>query len=800
MFHSGKCTILPLALFVVALCHLCAEQPNNQKGTALAPSPPPGTLTIRTGAAYRGEPWTWIFLTWDKIPGASAYDVYRGTKPGEYSERPVASGVKATNYRDDGQEGVTYYYRITPAGRGIAGYSNEANATPKNPLFRDTRAYPPLRVKWTIDPRLKQVTCVFPHPVLLQRAVLATDTGLLITEDAGRNWSKLPEASLEKTGSVRDIVFHPMAIDTFYVASQTRGILITNDNGKTFTQLAAKSTGLPSDTVVSLAVYSGDPTHRTLLAVHGETAPGLSRSRDGGKTWDIVNKEYCFRRVICSDRPSSHFLLIGSIPKEPDIQKLFSCNTAGEFVTEVMPDILPTGLAHSPVPQNTFYLSTTDNGLYRIDTTEFLPASIPLPFNGASGWASVNVTWGASADMINLFLYDPSKQGMVVSHDNLVTSYTASNGLPTGPFIKEGAAICPNANGTVFYTPVNGSLAMGRVQVDVPAVTLKPAAFELPDRNEMENDWKKVGGQFDKFSNAAGNTVDAAKALVLEAGDPGEMYHRCQLTVTARLPAGAAAPATVTADLSRFGGSHDTPLFDDGKHSDGTAGDGLYGMRFALLPSLRRPPQYEWRVSFPGRIPLGVTATYPDGRHEGAVGVLAVGTHIHDIDMWYSDGWPFAVHAEGQVSTQVMKPPAGTHKASRALQVDIRKGNWAIHIKTPYWFHDITSHPAMEIAMWLDTGEPPKEINVQFCDRPEFSEPTMTGSTEMLPGAVPGSDNRRVVVPIARLVEESPQFQTTHLDEIILSGSAEAPATLVIDGLRFLATDAENTPSSSPAK
>jgi len=57
-----------------------------------------------------------------------------------------------------------------------------------------------------------------------------------------------------------------MTTDMFYVASQTKGIWVTTDNGKTFTQLATKSTGLASDTVMSLAVYSGDPMHQTLLA------------------------------------------------------------------------------------------------------------------------------------------------------------------------------------------------------------------------------------------------------------------------------------------------------------------------------------------------------------------------------------------------------------------------------------------------------------------------------------------------------------------------------------------------------
>lgn len=787
--------ILVCLLTVCPFAH--AEQTVTQPNAA--PLSAPTGLTATTGDSHRGEQWTWVFLSWNKVPGASTYSVYRGTKAGDDPAKPIAKGIKTTTYRDDGADGVTYYYKVKANNpNSTSGYSNEASATPVNPLFRDRRAYPPLRLTWSLNPDIKQVSGVFPHPILLQRAVLATGSGLLLTDDSGHSWSKLPEATVEKVGPIRDIAFHPALADTFYIASQTKGIWVTTDNGKTFRQLGTKAKGMASETVVSLVIYSGDPSNQTLLATHGITTPGLSRSRDGGQTWDVVNTEYCFRRVLCGDRaPSWFFLLIGSTPKEPEIQNLYSCKTVGEFITELLRDIVPTDIACAPLPHtraiSPFYVTTSDSGLYRIDNTEFLPEVKQLGFKGIDGWASVGVTWGPNADVINLFLYDPSKLGLVVSSDNLAHIRTASDGLPVGPLVKEGAAIRPNANGTVFYAVISDALSMGRVSEDVPALDIKPATFELASNSEIDKAWKELGGAFDKFSRTEGSAAAAAKALCQNVGDPQGMYHHCQLTVTARLPLKPSPPTSVTIDLSRFGGAVDTPLFDDGKHGDGAAGDGTYGLTFAFLSAPRLPPDYEWRSSWPGRVPLGVTATYPDGRHEGAVGIVGVYSRINDEDVLFGrDRWPAAPKVEGDATARPEKNPPEIHKGSGALRIEVKKGHWAVHIKTS--LHNITSHEAAAFEIRVADGEPPQEINLQLCDRPEFSPPTTTGPAPALRGTVLTKDYQRVIVPILPLETASPQFQSTNLDEVIFSGDSDAPATLFIDSLEILARDGGSNP------
>jgi len=112
--------------------------------------------------------------------------------------------------------------------------------------------------------------------------------GLSLSDDAGLTWKALPEATAEKVGMVQKVGFHPTEVDTFYLASAS-GIWMTNDAGTSFRQIGTKANGLAADAAQDILVYPADPFHHTLLAVHGSEAEGLSRSRDGGRTWDVLN-------------------------------------------------------------------------------------------------------------------------------------------------------------------------------------------------------------------------------------------------------------------------------------------------------------------------------------------------------------------------------------------------------------------------------------------------------------------------------------------------------------------------------
>ena len=691
-----------------------------------------------------------------------------------------------------------------------------ASAAPANPsLYRDLTAYPPYSLNWSTDTDLQRVRSVYPHPFLQRRALVATETGLLITDDDGHTWTNLPEAAVEKIGPINDIAFHPVLPDTFYLASQTKGLWVTTDNGKTFSPIGAKAKGMAADAVTSLIVYSGDAAHRTLLAAHGDAAAGLSRSRDGGQTWDVVNTEYHFSRLFSGEAGGTQFYLFGSTLKEPDIQSVYTCSTVGEFITEVVRDVVPTDLVFAPIPfrhDSLTYLTTSDSGLYCIDNSSPFGMAYnvtKLPYPGVDGWAGVGATWGPTAEVLNLFLYDPAKTGLVVASQKLAflppntpdvatqditQSVIASDGLPVSPLTREGSVLRPNANGTVCYATANGALSIGRVPEDVPVVDFNPAAFEVSARDDQS--WRELVEIFRKFADGRGSSTDDAKAICRRVPDLASFYRSHQITVTARVPVKPSPPRSVTIDLSRYGGLPDTPLYDDGRHDDGAAGDGVYGVTFLFLPDDHRNEDDEWRCAGPGRIAMGVVATYADGKRRGAVGVVNFFEQLLDLFIWGEGPGSVATDVEGGVTaTTFLNPLAPNqpayaprlHKGDVAVRLQVPKGPWTVHFKMAYDKHNIDGYPGLSLYLRLEAGDAPKELYLQLRDEPEFSPPTTTDRAPLLNGLTLNADYQRVSVPMSQVLGPASPFQTDHLTEIILSGNAAAPATLVIDGLSAIA-------------
>jgi len=723
------------------------------------------------------------------------------------SATPVESAVPAEAATGGGAvpaEVATAAAQAKPAGK--AKHVHPPRPTPPI-LYRDTNQYPPLQLTWNPSTDFDQVLGVYTHPSMNRRAVLATATGVHLTNDYGKTWSTLAEATAEKVGPILSVAFDPVLPDTFYLASKTKGVWATTDQGKTFRQIGTKATGMASDTVVSLLVYGGDPSRQTLLAVHGAATTGISRTQDIGKTWDIVNTDYRFTRLFGAEGNLRKIFLFGSTEKQHDIQCVYSCTTIGEYLAEVVRDVAPTDLVSAPTfyrKPPLAYLTTLDGGVNRIQDTGSSGLAFdakPLAMPGVDGWYSVGLACGPSADITNLYLYDPTKLGLVVSSDEMATTQTASDGLPVSSLVKEGAVIRPNANGTVFYAVTNGALSIGRVPEDVPVVEFTPSALEVNAREQ--NQWKDLATAFSTFASSKDKTIDAAKSLLKDTPDPAALYHVHELVVTARLPLKPTPPTSVTIDLSRCGGSPQTQLFDDGQHHDGAAGDGLYGFDFAFNPVRATPKENsgDWRGAWPGHIAMGVTATYADGSHRGAVGVLGVYTQTMDNMVW--DAVAKKPADAGSVEGDVTITPFGIPRPSghghpiAAIRIEVKKGPWTVHLKTNYKLHDLNGYEAISFWIKVESGETPKELYAQLRDTPEFSPPTTTARIPILNDLGLTADYQRVDMLINDLLAQSPQFQSDRLGEIIISGEATAPVTLSIEGMQILAREDSNP--SDPA-
>ncbi|WP_025699503.1 fibronectin type III domain-containing protein, partial [Paenibacillus durus] len=73
-------------------------------------------------------------LSWNSVTGATYYEIYQGTAPGEYGESALATVSESTyNYTATGLEnGKTYYFAVKAANdSGSSTYSNEVSATPQ---------------------------------------------------------------------------------------------------------------------------------------------------------------------------------------------------------------------------------------------------------------------------------------------------------------------------------------------------------------------------------------------------------------------------------------------------------------------------------------------------------------------------------------------------------------------------------------------------------------------------------------------------------------------------------------------
>ncbi len=87
--------------------------------------PPPAPTNL---SATPGD--TIATLQWTAAPGATSYNIYRGTSTGQ--ETLLHSGVMATSFPDSGlTDGTTYYYEVTAVDSGGEGVrSSEVTATP----------------------------------------------------------------------------------------------------------------------------------------------------------------------------------------------------------------------------------------------------------------------------------------------------------------------------------------------------------------------------------------------------------------------------------------------------------------------------------------------------------------------------------------------------------------------------------------------------------------------------------------------------------------------------------------------
>jgi len=604
--------------------------------------------------------------------------------------------------------------------------------------------------------------------------VLAVDEGLLLTNDSGRTWQRLPGWQ----GVARHVDFSPISVDAFLVASDAKGVWATSDCGKTFRQVGSKQAGMAADEATGVYHYPPNARFLAMMVVHGDAAPGLSLSEDGGKSWRVLAGQYHVYQALCGATGDLRLFLAASKSDRPEVRSIYTCHSVGEPWYEAVRDVVPTALAAS-VLRGPVFLSTADAGMYRL-THEGANYQEVGP-EDVSCWASVGITWDSHADAQLLYAYDPDELGMLVSTDGMKTFSSQSRGLFTGPFVREGAHIRANANGTVFYAVANGvlyrGLRLGGLRVADAQTT--PAALSFASK---------------AYRAAQQGIRDALVAIARSRSvvEPAEIVATHLAAADAALPArdleitakvvGREEPKQVTVDLSRIGGSPCTPMA-------GTEQPGVYQCRLALEPRSFERRRPDWRRSWPGRLGFTVTAVSPEAKLSAAVAPFFLRDRPESF-LWQSDfRYRKPREPKGVVAFEGSQDTVASRRRWTALELTVGPGDWEVAIGEMYSTTDVTGFQAL--GFWIKTkGDEADDFLVQLRDNPDYaaattSKPVTLVKEGLVPGGTIPTEYHRILIPMQRLLRDAPGLQTRLLGFVVLSGTASRETTYWIDELRF---------------
>jgi hypothetical protein len=664
----------------------------------------------------------------------------------------------------------------------------EAEAARKEAAEKEFARYTEAAIAWVPVRGLKDVQAVFPHPVDPQRVVLATADGLMLSDQGGQTWRALPGGTAEKLGRVLDVAFRPDVPDMFYVGTDERGLWLTEDAGKTFRQVGSKQAGMACDSVQGVCLWPDDSRFQTIYATHGRKAPGISRSFNGGQSWTVVARDYNVDRLFVPLAAGWHaperILVAARRAAEPQVQTLFLCSALEDMWSEIRRDLVFVDGVMSQSGDH-LYVATADQGLFRVDGTGSFPIGPP----GVNGYASIGVTWGPRGDKELLYAYEPKRIGLVTSLDGMATSATPGKGVYVGPFIKEGAHVRANANGGRFFAAVNGALQVGYVRtrgVSVSDARVEPPVFtyERTTYEQAQADLHEIVYKYREPPTG----VELARRVLERAEEARKTYGGGELTITARVTAPRGKPAGVTVDLSELRGPPDQRMFDDGKHGDGDANDGVYGVKFAMDPrNLLNPETHALAPAGPHGLSIKAV-TADGGAIGGAVAVLAVFDRP-DAMLFWSDRNYHGMKAEsGDAAVVAQVPREEALFGSKCLKFQTGEKPWSASLGVQgYEGRDISGYIALSFWVRSDSAG---ELNVCLRDMPEFSEVTTSSAVAVVKDAlVEGGkltgDWHRVMIPLPRLLAATPGFRISQLGQIVLSGDGKPPATIWIDRVVF---------------
>ena len=147
------------------------------------------------------------------------------------------------------------------------------------------------QLNWTICRNLADVRAIHPHPTDPQVAWAITGKGLFKTADEGRTFQPVASATTEKLGQITAIACRPADENCLLVGTDANGLFISTDGAASFKPMSSKAEKLASQHVAHVDFSRIDPSWRTVMVTHALGAPGMSLTRDLGKTWEVFGED-----------------------------------------------------------------------------------------------------------------------------------------------------------------------------------------------------------------------------------------------------------------------------------------------------------------------------------------------------------------------------------------------------------------------------------------------------------------------------------------------------------------------------
>jgi hypothetical protein len=684
---------------------------------------------------------------------------------------------------------------LLAAGLGLAGgapaaaqdHGNPPKEAAKEP-FRWVPAARHCNLVWRADGRVKGARLVVPHPFHPTRALLATASGLLLTDDAGQEWKPLPAGAPDRLGVVAAAVFAPDDPDRFYVAPAGKGVWATADGGRTFARIGSAAAGMASDQVQGLCLYPYDPSFRTLLALHGEAAPGFSRSLDGGKSWQVLAPAYHARAVLFGPLERNRIVYLSASRKDrPEVYSLWASSILGDSWIEVASDVLAVeGVLTSP-PNNQALWATQFGGLLDLSRRGASAERVGPP--DVDRWAGVGVTGGAGPAAEAIFAYEPARRGVVVSEDGFRTASSQNQGLFVGPFVREGAHVRASVDGAAWYAVINQTLYAGRLAAadfQVRDAAAQPPMIDVSSTAYL-GVMKEVYAAIRKFASARQAGVEAV-ALAAFLRERKKDFPQRPVQLTARV---RGKPLRVTGDLTLLGGPKEAEFFDDGRHGDGAEGDGVYGAPAVFSLRDVRRPDAPMPLNRPASVP--VTARWDGDRSDTAAAVVTFLRRAQGFVYW-NEGGCQVVDAEGPVEGQVVADPK-SKEGKHCIRLTAGTGKWFAPWMHRWTVWDLSGYHALSFWVRTDDGAASDlrvYLRTNFDEAlPAVSPPAAVVKDRFIEGGALSAEWRRVVIPLDHFLRQKSDFEPSCFGGVAFGGDAGPARSYFIDDIRVVASPAE---------